>query len=192
MENTYTTKSEQNSFLAFLSLYLTMDKVGYLGAILVTDRLGVPVEFRCTHPVKPNTIQKSLYGETLTPHIGANLCGVPLLKAIQNKPSLVIVNTDYMLNTRMGSVYPIVYIRRAGETIEVKSADGKDAQKKDRLDNATGKFQPIIIESHRDYDDVPIGREIIAELFNDLDPLEPFQRMSQAIDVLTQQDKKFQ
>lgn len=186
------TKPEQNITLAFLSLYMTMAKDGYLGAILVTDCQGVPLEFRCTHPVKPNTIQKALYGETLTPHIGANLCGIPLLKAIQNKPSLVVVNTDYMLNTRLGSAYPIVYVRRAGETIEVKSVDGKDAKKKERLDSSTGKFQPIIIESHRDFDDETIGRRILEPLFSELDPLEPFQRMSKSIEVLTQQDKKFQ
>ncbi|OQY95424.1 MAG: hypothetical protein B6D41_06160 [Chloroflexi bacterium UTCFX4] len=186
------TRTEQNITLAFLSLYMTMTKDGYLGAILVTDSQGVPLEFRCTHPVKPNTIQKSLYGDTLVPHIGTNLCGIPLLKAIQNKPSLVIVNSDYMLNTRFGSAYPIVFVRRAGETIEVKSVDGKDAEIKQRLDSSSGKFQPIIIESHCDFDDGTIGRKILEPLFSELDPLEPFQRMSKSIEVLTQQDKKFQ
>lgn len=91
------TDPTQNLYLGFLSLFLTMDKTGFLGATLVTDSQGVPIEFRCTHPVKPNAIQKTLYGETLTLHVGVNLCGIPLLKSLQNKPALVIVNTDYTL-----------------------------------------------------------------------------------------------
>jgi hypothetical protein len=70
---------EQNVLLGFLTLQETLNKDGYIGAILITDTGGVPQEFRCTHPVKPTVIQKPLYGDTLEPYIGVNLCGVPLV-----------------------------------------------------------------------------------------------------------------
>lgn len=76
-----TPETENNSLIGFLSLIETEAKDGYLGALLVTDARGIPQEFRCTHPVKPTTVQKSLYGDTLLPHIGINLCGIPLIKA---------------------------------------------------------------------------------------------------------------
>lgn len=97
-----------------------------------------------------------------------------------------------MLNVRTGSAFPVVYVRKAGESIEVKATDAPSFQKRERLDSPSGKFQPIIIESHRDFDDARLGKEMLEGLFASLDPLEPFQRMSKAIEVLTQQDKKFQ
>ena len=33
----------------------------------LTDDLGKPLEFRCTAPVKPNAVQRTLYGQTLFP-----------------------------------------------------------------------------------------------------------------------------
>ena len=90
-------KTEKNVSLGFLTLSSTQNQDGYLGAILITDVQGVPKEFRCTHPVKPTTIQKPLYGNTLEPYIGVDLCGVPLISSISNKPSLILVNNEYLL-----------------------------------------------------------------------------------------------
>ena len=40
-------------YAAFLDLIKKPD-TNYVGAVLVTDFFGVPIEFRCTHPVKPD------------------------------------------------------------------------------------------------------------------------------------------
>ena len=77
--------------IGFYSLVATSDEKGYLGALLVTDDIGKPEEFRVTHPVKPTLLQRQIYGETLIPHIGVSLCGVPLYEALKNKPSLLLV-----------------------------------------------------------------------------------------------------
>ena len=72
------TESESNNKkrLAFLG-YSEFDK-GYRGGILVTDEWGKRVEFRCTAPVRPNPVQRTLYGRTLLPHIAVELIGAPL------------------------------------------------------------------------------------------------------------------
>ena len=36
------------------------------------------MEFRCTAPVRPNPLQRTLYGRTLLPHIAVELIGAPL------------------------------------------------------------------------------------------------------------------
>src|SRR3990170_6152507 len=94
------TNEEIKQLLGFLALQETSSHDGYLGAILITDLQGVPQEFRCTHPVKPTTIQKPLYGDTLEPYIGVKLCGIPLVESIQNQPALIIVEKEFLLDVR--------------------------------------------------------------------------------------------
>src|SRR4030042_5256124 len=96
-----------NYLLAFFAIYKTSSNDGYLGAVLVTDLQGIPQEFRCTHLVKPTAIQKPLYGDTLEPYIGVNLCGIPLIESIQNKPSLIMVHREFLLGVRTASPCPV-------------------------------------------------------------------------------------
>ncbi len=184
----------QNMLLGFLSLYETSSHDGYLGAILITDLQGIPQEFRCTHPVKPTTIQKPLYGNTLESYIGVNLCGIPLIKSIQNEPSIIVANKDFLLGVRIESPCPVIFIRRAGEAIDIKPSDSSETiPKRERIDCPTGRFQPIVCAPHPDYDDdITSAKETLGKIFNYLDPLEPFERMAKAIEVLNKQDKRFQ
>lgn len=183
-----------NCLLGFLALFETLSKDGYLGTVLVTDLQGIPQEFRCTHPVKPTTIQKPLYGDMLEPYIGVNLCGVPLFKSIQNIPSLIVVDKEFLLDVRKAISLPVIFIRRAGEAIDLKPTTGAESNfKRERVDCATGRFQPIVFTPHPDFnDDITVAREILEKVFSYLDPLEPFERMLKAIEVLGKQDKRFQ
>jgi hypothetical protein len=180
--------------LGFLSLYETSNHDGYLGAILVTDLQGIPQEFRCTHPVKPTTIQKPLYGDTLESYIGVNLCGIPLIESIRNKPSLLVVHKEFLLGVREASSWPVIFVRRAGETIDIKTSGSAESKsKRERMDCPTGKFQPLVIIPHYKFnDDVNSAREILEKIFSYFDPIEPFERIAKAIEVLGKQDKRFQ
>jgi len=184
----------ENCLLGFLALCETSSKDSYLGAVLVTDSQGIPQEFRCTHPVKPTTIQKPLYGNMLEPYIGVNLCGVPILKSIQNIPSLIVVDKEFLLDVRKAISCPVIFIRRAGEAIDLKSTTGSEGNfKRERVDCATGRFQPIVFTPHPDFnDDIAVARKLLEKVFSYLDPLEPFERMLKAIEVLGKQDKRFQ
>ena len=183
-----------NNILGFLELHETANKDGYLGSILITDSMGVPEEFRCTLPVKPTSTQKPLYGKTLVPYIGVKLCGIPLIKSVQNHPEIIIVKNNYLIDIRLEIDIPVVCIRRAGETIEVSSSLKKTEQSnRERLDSTDAKFQPIVIITHPNYDkDKLSAKDTIESLFNQLDPLEPFDRMVKAISMLSEQDKRFQ
>lgn len=179
--------------LGFLALYDTPSNDGYLGAVLVTDIDGTPQEFRCTHPVRPTLVQRPLYGDTLLPHIGVNLCGIPLMQSIQIKPSLIVVQREFLLDVRATCPFPVIYIRRAGEVIDIEAPDSPaNKSNKERLDCSTGRFQPIVFSSHPDFeDDIPTAKEVLEEAFSYFDPLEPFERMLKAIEVLAKQDKRF-
>lgn len=185
---------EKTGCLAFLSIEETKNKDGYLGAILITDSQGVPIEFRCTHPVKPTLIQKPLYGESLLPFIGSELCGEPLFNSVQNKPVYVFVNSDFLLLLRTRISIPLVFVRLTGEAIEINPEQKlTDSLPRKRLESPTGKFQPVIVSTHPDYkDDFDKLQVLFKESLRNLDPVEPFNRIKKAVEVLAQQDKRFQ
>ena len=185
---------DKNMLLGFLSLHETPNKDGYLGSILITNFQGIPQEFRCTHPVKPTNIQKQLYGNTLESYIGVDLCGIPLVKSIQNKPSLLLIQKQFLLDVRKESFSPVIFIRRAGEAIDIKTSDSSgNYLKRERIDCAAGRYQPIVVMPHPDFDgDTEYGRPILEKIFGYFDPIEPFERMTKAIEVLGKQDNRFQ
>src|SRR6266446_2547204 len=104
----------QTGKIAFLG-YMELDSgASYRGAILVADDWGKPLEFRCTAPVKPNAVQRTLYGKTLMPHISVELIGVPLLHAVQGKPDGIVIQDSLFFDLRHKTETPVVRLRRQG------------------------------------------------------------------------------
>ena len=67
---------EELNNIAFVVLANVEDGV-LRGGILITDAHGKPLEFRCTSPIRPNAVQRTLYGSTLMPHIAVELVHCP-------------------------------------------------------------------------------------------------------------------
>ena len=137
-------------YAAFLNLLKNKGESNYIGAVLVTDFFGVPNEFRCTHPVKPTEIQRQLYGSTLERHIGVELCGKPLLLALQKKPSLVLVKMQFLLSVREGSASPVLFVRRSGDVLKVADpAGGLSLERK--VDPQDSAFESVMVRVHENY-----------------------------------------
>jgi hypothetical protein len=132
--------------IGFLSLYETETADSYVGGILVTDENGIPLEFKCTHSIKPTGIQKSLYGDKLKPYIAITLCGVPLLNNISSKPDILFIDIPYLLGLRAEISTPTFLIRRTGETINLQTQE-KEIEKH-RIESESGQFQAIILQTH--------------------------------------------
>src|SRR5260370_31650924 len=93
----------------------------YRGAILVTNAWGKPLEFRCTAPVKPNPVQRTLYGQTLLPHILVELIALPLLQSCQAKPEVILVQEGSFFDIRHRTDTPVVLLHRQGSDVKVRS-----------------------------------------------------------------------
>jgi hypothetical protein len=169
----------------------------YLGAILVTKLTSVPVEFRVTLPVKPTNIQKSLYGESMVPYIGTELCGTQLLESITHNPEVVFVSPEYMLGVRPNSAAPVIHVLEADQGHGTKTVetdlDGADQNAPAKSWQLSGSNnQPITLSTALNFtEDYEITRDLIAELALKFDLLEPFARIDRAIDVLAEQDQRF-
>ena len=185
--------AKKNTVLGFLDFLQTPNKDGFLSALLLTDYQGIPQEFRCTRPVKPTAIQTPLYGDKLKPHIAVNLCGIPLVQSLKNEPTLILVQERSLLEIRPSTKCPVVYTCRAGEVIEIEpTEEAEGGAGGEWMESPTAKFQPIVWQTHPDYDeDKGIATEILREISEHLDPLEPFDRICTAIGVIGKQDERF-
>lgn len=150
----------------------------YRGAILVTDTSGKPLEFRATAPVQPNLIQKILYGKRLLPHILVELMGTPLVKAIKEKPSCILVMNRDLLALQGKVDSPIICLRPQGA---FSPSGGEDALLTELMESA--EFKPIVIEGNKDcIEDFRVWRIKLQEVFKGVDLLEPFERIGKAVE----------
>jgi len=178
----------------FLALIKDENRNSYLGALLVVDLMGRPVEFRVTFPIKPTAIQRPLYGDALEPYIGVELCGKQLINSVDHDMELIFVNQEYLLDIRKDYDIPAIFIKHAGDVIEVSTIDDKKpfGQKK-QLSSESGRFQPVVIYSSPIApDDLEDATEVVNQFFEDTDLIEPFDRIYNALDILVSQDERFQ
>ncbi|MEM9808478.1 MAG: hypothetical protein AAF959_24725 [Cyanobacteria bacterium P01_D01_bin.56] len=111
--------------IGFLGGFRFEDGASTRGAMLVTDHDLKPAEFRVTAPVKPNSLQKMLYGELLDEHIYIKLLGVPLLNALEQKPDVVIVSENIFLGLNQEQGIPTVCLLNEEESLIPKGVPNK-------------------------------------------------------------------
>jgi len=182
----------RNKMVGFLHLLLTEAKDGFLSALLVTDIRGIPQEFRCTRPVKPTAIQQKLYGDKLKPYIAVNLCGVPLVESLENSPAAILVREKLLLGVRPFVEFPVIYVEKSGEAIEIQSVGLSNGGLRLKIESPGGRFQPVSCETHPDFhEDGETISDVLKEISENLDPLEPFGRILSAVKVIGQKDDRF-
>jgi hypothetical protein len=102
-------------YIAFLDVFELDDSAAFRGGCLVTDLETKPVEFRCTAAIRPTELQRMLYGKKLLDYVCNDLVGLPIIKAIQSKPSLVLVRVPELLKLRSNISVPVLWIETSPE-----------------------------------------------------------------------------
>lgn len=175
--------------IAFFKLSPTSDAKGFLGAILVTDEIGRPLEFRVTYPVKPTAVQRTLYGVSLIPHIGVELCGKPLYNLLQERPALLLVEDDRFLPLSTAIATPVARVRPVDGLSEYIEEDTKEVL----LNSPDKRFTSVAVAFPGHYE-VHQRESIIRQLqdfLSRMDLIEPFQRIERALEVLADEDERF-
>lgn len=105
------TGTTEDRILAFLDLGAFEEGAALRGGCLVTDGHTRPLEFRVSGPVRPSSLQKVLYGDTLQEYICTELIGLPMLQGLENKPGLVLVREAEFLKLRPKTDIPVLWVR---------------------------------------------------------------------------------
>lgn len=172
----------------FLSIVKRDNDDCYIGAAMVTEEHGHPLEFRATTPVRPTAIQKTLFGDGLDQYISVELCGVEILRQLQRRPALIVVPSEKLLALSSKTPTPVVRVRRPGETLEAGTAI--DTEQSGRLH--VPPFTPIVWET-RGADDherqqVLNNLQVLSQHF---DVVEVFDRIRAAVEILTTSDDRY-
>jgi len=167
----------ENETFAFFTIeeYEISSERSYIGAMLVTNSEGFPLEFRCTYPLRPTNIQRILYGKAIQQYIGVELCGKALLEKIDAKPDLIITGKSFLLGLRKKATSPVVYLRQ-GDTPD----KGEISVEKILVSTIPG-FEQELESKH----------ESIKQIITAIDPLEPFERIRKTLDEIKSKDTKF-
>lgn len=170
--------------LSFVSLVELVEGV-FRGGMLVTDMQSKPVEFRCTSPIKPNSVQQTLYGETLKRHMCVELTAQPIKNAVKEELDVVFINQTEFWEFREDIDIPLLLVRRQGEEI-VGSSDSHDGES-EVVTSPSSNFDPITVTCHPDH---PGDRDILSVIGNQIDFVEPFSRINTAIELVHQRESK--
>lgn len=176
--------SSQGVKLAFLTYVQSEDSSSGRGALLVTDDATRPLEFRCTTPIRPNHLQRMLYGQTLRSYIAADLVGEPLLGAIEEKPYVVLVREPLFLTLRSKTKLRMVCLRRQGEQISAVISEGQTGSRGEPslLSCASGRFQPLTVTGVPGHaGELETALEVLRPIFSETDLLEPFDRIAKVV-----------
>lgn len=95
--------------LGFLTV-IEQERAGLIGAYLVLNRMGRPLEFQCTTPVVPNTAQEILYGNSLEPFF----CGEQIAQTLLNRSRIAVshlfTDTAAVLPVQDFIEQPVIYV----------------------------------------------------------------------------------
>lgn len=160
------------------------------GGALVTDGATKPIEFKCTDPIRPTTLQRTLYGGVLEEHVLVQLIGKTLVEKVAAKPlSVVLVREPLFLQLRPLVDVPILYLLRDAEAAGVP--EHVDADDRQLLTTSSGSYEPLLIGAHKDYvAEREKQRAMLRDVFAHYDLMEPFERVAAALEqVHIQRDK---
>jgi hypothetical protein len=189
--------AKSNLAMGFLTV-IEYPEYGLFGGYLVLNRLGRPLEFHCTAPIKPSRAQQILYGSTLQPYLYGEQIGRTLVGSTKVDPLAVFTDREPALALREFVEVPVVFVldkegaARVGEGMAAETSQPPEtAQNAYRVDSAhSAGCRLTAFHLGRNRLAVPSwaadDRQVVAtrlgELAESFDFVEPFERIREAIE----------
>jgi hypothetical protein len=178
MESTQQLPATQTA-IGYLGYHAFDDGDAYRGAILVTDERSNPLEFRCTAPVRPTPLQRTLYGKSLLPHILTELIAAPLIGSLREKPQMILISDDHFFDLRCKSAFPVIMVSASKAALRAKNSEHSKTL---LIQSSSGKFSELEIEAHAKFPaDLDSSGDRLRDLFGRWDLTEPFQRLAEGL-----------
>ncbi len=160
----------------------TGEIAGFVGCYMMTDERGYPKEFRITTPVKPTAVQRAIYGDALDSYVSQELIAETLLRDASSAPELLLVDSPALASFEPRLGMPVVTLEAEADVL---FADN-DTDQPSLVMSTIGSLSYRVAEQHERQ--ARIALETCVTYF---DPLKAFERMSNALDVLVNEDERF-
>lgn len=167
--------------IGYIDIYKS-GKNDFIGGVLITDRLGIPVEFRHTETVSPSKVQKVLYGQALEKFLKCETLAKCLLKDIDKKPSLLIVpDADYFPLTKLFN-FPFIQLSKANREPMAQHGDFVEVSETEIHVQVLSMRHPLRIKVDRkNVPTFPAVKAVVLDVGRTMDMLEPLSRVHDAL-----------
>lgn len=175
--------------------YLTVEtKDNYFrGAALVTDVRGIPADFRYTEPVRPTKLERILYGGALDIYLREEVILSNLIEAVEVRPALWLVDSDELIRP----VQKIAKIPVISASATQRSPLDQSGQYEPTVEDGVFMFQADNISAPLRLALAEESASQIAQLAQtlqsaaeEMELLEPFSRMSKAIESVAESEAR--
>ncbi len=169
---------------------LSSSTKGYLGAILITDYKGFPLEFRYTDPIVPTKIQQVLYGEELEKYLKIDVITDSLVKALSEDISILFVQDEDLLEYKAKDILILRLTPTQSAALSNPGNYEKIKENEVLLQTAHAKA-PVRLLFREDFEcegekfDRVIDKLVKAGSFMDVD--EPLVRVQKTLDLVCEQ-----
>lgn len=162
----------------------------FRGAALVTDQRGIPADFRYTEPVRPTKIERILYGGALDIYLREEVILQNLLDAIEAKPTLWLVEEDELLQpVQRISRLPVVSVQQTQRSPLEQSGHYEPTGERGvfvfQADNISAPLRLTVSEEN--IAKIAQFAQNLTQLAEDMEIMEPFNRISKAIEAVEQE-----
>jgi len=168
---------------AFPGYLITLSEQGaFLGGMMITDRYGIPKDFKYTDPVTPTKVQKIIYGSVLERYIRNHVIIGALVKEVNMQPSFFVVPQHQM--EAIGEAHNLTLLSLQRTQFTSLGAPGTMNRSKEReclIQGHSGEhpirilFGPIPVDQQE-----PILKELVV-LSKTMDLVEPQERLETAL-----------
>jgi hypothetical protein len=167
--------------LAYL-LVRDVSEESWSGGLLVTDRRGLPLDFRYIEPIHPNRLQKLIYGSALKRYLLLDAIAATLLKAA-NPNAEWIFTSDPMLLEMNGQTNGQFVAISNGENKPLNGVGEWRAEGPGKIIlqvRPTGPPARLLFEASSDEETEKIAQEL-SHLSLEMDFAEPLDRVGEAL-----------
>ena len=158
------------------------------GVALITDTRGIPKEFVRTDPLRPETLDRILYGESFGAYAKQSLILENLLDAVSNDPQIWICNDEEILEPlrNVSRIKTVMLEESPHVPLDAPGHIETSAEPNVYLIQAYVNGAPMRAEfpDNTRSDEVEQSAVILTEAGKSMNVLEPFTRLQKALSYL--------
>lgn len=154
----------------------------HMGAILVTNQIGVPLEFKYTEPVLATKLHKILYGSVLERYLRETVIRDRLGREVRTAPNYFITSYDEKDFLAAIAEREVVAIQKCG--LPPADLSGSFTRIREREAIVELENEPVFLRLAFSTPDETVQQEMIAwlrEISRTMDILEPLDRIASAL-----------
>lgn len=174
-------------------LSLTVAEDVFQGGVMVTDGVGLPLEFRYTEPVRATRLQRLLYGDVLEKYIHGDVVAGSLIGRLEQKPDIFLVGSPTLLEAISVAGKKVALLQPSTVSPLKELGATQDISETEYYLQITNSGAPARVRLSSRGGDPTLRAEItrvLTEAGRTMDVSEPLERVEAAIKMLWEDEGK--